>query len=199
MKATNVIAARERANLSRETLAKRIGTTVASIWRVENGKVELTPRWVDKLARAIGCSPNDLLPAASQVYPGLVEVRRYAAGEARVHPMEGVMPPLPVQVTVLSDNLVGVLVRTDDCWPRYDQGDVIFYRPNEDEPASFIGRECVVTTRAGSTFIRRLQAGSKDGLFRLISPRFPDIEEVRVSWAAPICWVKRAEPASAVQ
>jgi phage repressor protein C with HTH and peptisase S24 domain len=55
---------RERRRLSQPKLAASAGTSPAQISKLEKGDRKLTQRWMERLARPLGCNPADLLPVA---------------------------------------------------------------------------------------------------------------------------------------
>lgn len=57
-----VKAARARASLTKEQVAERLGTTPATIWKLEAGELKLTVGMMGRLADVLGCSPSDFLP-----------------------------------------------------------------------------------------------------------------------------------------
>jgi transcriptional regulator with XRE-family HTH domain len=52
---------RERAGLTGEQLAKRVGTSYAQLYRLERGDRPLSTKWMEKFARALGVQPTDLI------------------------------------------------------------------------------------------------------------------------------------------
>lgn len=107
----------------------------------------------------------------------------HAPGE----PMEVFDTALPV-----ADNTIGVIVRGDSMYPRYDDGDVIGYFRDGRDPLDLIGKECIVKLADGRYFVKRLRRGSAQGLFNLESVNAPLIEDVVVEWAAEVHTVIRS-------
>jgi transcriptional regulator with XRE-family HTH domain len=54
---------RHRRELSIEELARRSRTTASQISKLERGERRLTVEWMGRLAKALGCRSEDLLPA----------------------------------------------------------------------------------------------------------------------------------------
>jgi len=54
---------RERQNLTRSALAKKLRITRLQIWRIETGAVKLTVDELPRFARALGVEPSELLAA----------------------------------------------------------------------------------------------------------------------------------------
>lgn len=60
----NVARARKRAGLTQEGLRDLCGIETAEISRIENGRVNVTIRRVERLAGVLGLSPGQLLDGA---------------------------------------------------------------------------------------------------------------------------------------
>ena len=52
---------REEKILSQRELAKMAGISQGTVWRMENGFVEVHPRTIRKLAKALGVDPRELV------------------------------------------------------------------------------------------------------------------------------------------
>lgn len=101
-------------------------------------------------------------------------------------PLEYVEPALKVPA-----GTVCVLVKGDSMYPRYFDGEIIYYRSEPHNPGSVLGRECVVKLADGRMLIKILRKGSAPGLFTLQSWNAPPIEDVVVDYVAPITFVDR--------
>jgi transcriptional regulator with XRE-family HTH domain len=55
---------RDKRGWDQQELAFRVGSTQATISRLEKGRQELTVEWMTRLATALGCNPVDLLETA---------------------------------------------------------------------------------------------------------------------------------------
>jgi ribosome-binding protein aMBF1 (putative translation factor) len=56
---------RQAADMSMEELANKVGTTKATIMKLEKGDMQLTTRWIEKIARGLGRNPIDLISPSS--------------------------------------------------------------------------------------------------------------------------------------
>jgi len=56
-----------------------------------------------------------------------------------------------------------------------------------------IDLDCVIRTADGQHYVKILKRGSRPGRFHLKSynPAEDDIEDVALSWVAPVAWIKR--------
>ncbi len=79
---------RRRNGLSIEELARRSHTTASQISKLERGKRRLTVDWMTRLAKALDCRREDLLPSEAQAparsAPGLPLDRELLRRMARV-------------------------------------------------------------------------------------------------------------------
>ena len=69
----NIRELREERGFSAKKLADRVGTTQATISRLEQGKRKLTVEWMRKIAKVLDCAPTDLIsyhaPDAAKLPP----------------------------------------------------------------------------------------------------------------------------------
>ncbi len=54
--------ARERAFLSKRELAEEAGLDRSTVWRIEDGVIEVYPRTIRKIAKALSVDPASLTP-----------------------------------------------------------------------------------------------------------------------------------------
>lgn len=101
-------------------------------------------------------------------------------------PLEYVEPAFAVPA-----GTVCVQVRGDSMYPRYFDGELIYYRSEPMNPSSAIGRECVVKLADGRMLIKILRKGSAPGVYRLESWNAPTIEDVVVDYVTPVTFVDR--------
>lgn len=95
--------------------------------------------------------------------------------------------PRPPMVT---GRLMALLVVGASMLPKYEDGDVIYVRRDHDGvlPA-YLNRYCAVRTSDGGTFLKILSSGSAAGRYTLRSLNAPDMENVEITWAAPVLFV----------
>lgn len=178
---------REEKGLTIEELAERVGTKYQNIQRIEVGRMPLTEKWMRQIAPHLGVAPGSLLSDDDDSEPTVPIVGYVGAGEViiNVHDPGGglgrVAPPGGDLKTV------AVVVRGESMYPRYLDGELLFFEPNSlGVPGDCIGRDCVVQVRSGPTYIKRLMRGARDGLYRLVSYKAPDIDDVDVLWASRV-------------
>lgn len=84
---------------------------------------------------------------------------------------------------------IGLIVRGDSQYPKYEDGDILIFEDRDVDPLSLIGKDCYVQLEDGRAMVKRLHAGTKPGLFRLRSHNAPDIEDVRIERAYKVAWI----------
>lgn len=61
---------RQLAGLSMQKLADKVGATKGTIQKLESGGMEFTLTWMNRLAKALHCEPQDFLPRSKpKIYP----------------------------------------------------------------------------------------------------------------------------------
>lgn len=101
-------------------------------------------------------------------------------------PLEYLDPPFK-----MPQGTVCVQVRGDSMYPRYFDGELIYYRSEAQNPGALLGRECVVKLSDGRMLVKILRRGSGPGLFTLESWNSQPIEDVVIEYAAPVAFVDR--------
>lgn len=89
-----------------------------------------------------------------------------------------------------SPDCVAYVVRGDSMYPAYMDGDLVYI----DLPAAIetcLNLECVIDHPDGRRLLKVVTRGLKKGSYTLISHNAPPIQEVRLSKAYPVTWVKR--------
>lgn len=93
----------------------------------------------------------------------------------------------------IAGSITAVQVEGDSMLPAYRDQDILFYtRDGADDWTRHVGDECVVQVSDGRVYVKVLRRGARKGTATLSSYNAADIEDVRIDWAAPILWVKRA-------
>lgn len=61
-------------NLTYEQVARRAGYSTVFVWQMAKGKRNIALKHLDRLADAIGCSPEDILPAPSPTSNDILDI-----------------------------------------------------------------------------------------------------------------------------
>lgn len=121
-----------------------------------------------------------------------IPILGYASGGEGWTPCDNLDEEIDVDFT--SKSLISIEIRGDSMAPVYRNGDyLICDRINGAAIHNIVGRDCVVYTHDDQAYIKILNKGSTPTTYNLRSynPTYPDIEDVKVKWAAPILWIKR--------
>ncbi len=189
---------RKRRKLTQEKLSELTGESLSQISRwertdiskpsAERTKQERIPdsAQILKLATTLGIRPRDLFPdqasvpvvgrvGAGQEIFG-IDDHQPGAGFYYVGCPEGLDPEKAVAVEVVGDSMLPI-----------GPGWLVFYtRELSYGPDDVMGELCVIKTRDGQHFIKRLRPGYKPDTFNLISTNAAPLESVALEWAAPI-------------
>jgi transcriptional regulator with XRE-family HTH domain len=175
---------RQAAKLSLERLAEMAEMSVSQLSRIERGQRQPTLDNLRKLAKALRAPISKLarertVHAVGYVGAGaeIIPVDDHAVGAG----MEEVELPPGVP-----DDAVLVIVKGDSMYPRYFDGEYLFYVRDSRPAAELTGRECVVKLADGRMFVKMLRRGARVGLFNLESWNAPLLEDQAVEWAAPV-------------
>ena len=88
----------------------------------------------------------------------------------------------------IAADTVSVVVRGDSMYPRYFDGEQLFYVRDDRPPDELVGKECIVRLTDGRMIVKIVRRGSKQGRFHLESWNAPIMEDQEVEWAAPVKW-----------
>jgi phage repressor protein C with HTH and peptisase S24 domain len=83
-------------------------------------------------------------------------------------------------------NAVAVVVRGNSMFPRYFQGEKLFYVPEPHNADDLIGRECVVKLADGRILVKILRRGTRKRRYNLESWNAPLMEDQEIEWVAPV-------------
>lgn len=183
---------RHAAGLTLQQLAERVGTTAPTVSRLEKGDRELTVSWLRRFSEALGHRPAELLEESPQFSAPVVG---YVGGGDVIYWLSVSGDPGAESLEFANEfvNLIGVRVRGDSMYPVYRDGDLLFCPPRSGvDIAECLGRDCVVQTVSGQSYIKTIRRSLVPGRFRLTSYRIPDIEDVALEWASPVVWTRRS-------
>lgn len=162
----------------------------SQINKLEKGQRELTIAWMKRLARALGCEPQDLVgytvPLVGHVGAG---ARIVNDGDPQLGSAIDVVPNPPLG----GSGLIALRVTGDSMYPRYDDGDLIYARREHNSiDKDCLQRECIVKLRNGEIYLKKLHKGPQPGRYILRAHNAPDIEDAEIDWALPVLWHKPA-------
>ena len=172
-----------RANIDLEALYKQLRS-------VKQPRGEILKR----IAGALGTTEQWLRTGEGPAITEIPVEGYVSAGEAYVPfgDQGGVMGTVSLD---FGNQPIAAEVRGVSMIPVYKAGDRLVgdKQSTATEIAQCVNRDCIVMTAQAEGYIKRLLRGSRPGLYTLRSHNadFPDIENVAVSWVAPITWVRR--------
>lgn len=183
---------RTSAGLSLEALAKRIGTTRATVMKLEKGDMQLTTTWMSRIAQGLHCRQQALLEVDDQgeVYI----VGEVGAGEevllfddANMRDFEAVECPPGCDPS----RIAALRVRGTSMMPAMQNGWIIYYDISKsNDVESCINKLSIVQLFDGRMLVKTVRLGSKDGRFHLISHNADIMPDVRLRWCSRVLFIK---------
>jgi transcriptional regulator with XRE-family HTH domain len=181
---------------SQRELSRRAGVDEQKVYKYLQGKVD-NPRGdtLLRLSDSLGVTEAWLRFGVGPAVVQIPVVGRVAAGESFL-PFDD--SPLgsgyeEIEFTLDDADPIAIEVRGESMLPVYRPGDYLLCsRRRGDEIQRCLNKDCVVKTDQGEGYVKKLLSGPTPGTFTLMSYNAAPIEGVRLLWAAPIIWVKRA-------
>lgn len=181
----NIRVAREAKGLTQKKLAELVGCKQADIHRIESGLVNNSKYLAKTLAILHLNEPSTIVvPIVGYVSAGS-EIHCFPIDD---HAKGSGIEEIPAPPGML--NGIAVIVRGDSMAPKYDDGEVLFVEKTVYDIASLIGEHCYIQLPDGRCYVKKLQYGSRPGLYTLISYNAPPIIDVPVERAYPIAYTK---------
>lgn len=147
-------------------------------------------RIADQYAKGYRVSKGWLLTGEGDVgVKTILPVVGYVGAGAKIEPFDGdsgseMLEEVEVDFP-MPDGTAAAIVRGDSMLPVFEDGDLIGYHRDSQDPNSLIGRTCIVKVTDGPIYIKTLRRGRDKGLFTLSSFNSSEIEDVAIDWAAP--------------
>jgi len=175
--------------LTQTELAQRLGTTAATISRLETEGIKISVDWLAPLADIFQVQLTDLIDEPS---PERIEMLGQISADGKVTAPSkvdnvGFLLRVPANRPVAAQVVVDVGI--------YRVGELLIAdRLAEDDVNQAFDRDCLVGLRGGKIYLHRLIQGPKNGArFGLVSldPGFETKFVSQVSWCAPIVMAVR--------
>lgn len=175
--------ARRARQITQVQLATLAGCNQADIYRIESGEVE-NSKYLQKILRILHIDETPTLSVPIVGYVGAgAEV--YAIDDHVKGDGLEIIPAPPGMV-----NGIALIVRGDSMSPKWEDGEVLFIEKTVYSIDGLIGESCYVQTADGRTYVKKLQYGSRPGLYTLVSYNAPPIIDVAIERAYPIAYTK---------
>lgn len=184
---------REQMGISQADLGAKLRPKAGQqqIAKLEKGERELTVAWMRKLAPVLGVQVRDFLD--NEARPTVPLVGMVLAGGDQIEFLDDGGELDRVEAPPGAHDGFAVGVRGNSMAPRFFEGETVFYsRRRGLDPAGFLNRDCVVRLADGRTLLKRVEPGSRRGLYTLRSynPAVQSIPDAKCVWIAPVVWVK---------
>lgn len=174
-------AEREKRGWSTYDLSRASGVPQSTVHRIETEDASVS-KHIPALLEVLNLKENTL--------PRAIPLVGHVGAGAEIFPMDhlGYVEAPP---GIAGPTTVAVKVKGDSMRPAYRDGDLIYYDDHL-PPEGLVGREVVVELEDGRCLVKELFAGSKPGLWTLLSHNAAPMTDVRIKWAARIKWVQKA-------
>jgi phage repressor protein C with HTH and peptisase S24 domain len=196
--------ARKWTQLELAALVKKAGFESMSqggIAQIER-RGDTQPKCIVQLAAVFGVTAKWLQTGKGEKHPPKlilpqpgpqVPIRSYVGAGEQVIPIEedSLIDFVPAPPGM--EQAEATLVRGRSMVPLYHDGDVLFHRRLELDPARLRDEVVVAQVRDGRRYVKLLRPGSRKGLFTLVSinPDHKPIRDQALAWVAPIEWVRK--------
>ena len=175
--------AREALGIKQAQLAEIVGCSQADIHRVETGQVK-NSKYLTAILRALHLDQpvTSTIPVVGYIGAGaeVLAIDDHVKGDGFEQ-----IPCPPGMV-----NGIALIVRGDSMSPKYDDGEVIYIEKTVYSIDGMIGDHCYIQLPDGRCYLKKLQYGSRPGLYTLLSYNAPPIIDVPIERAYPIAFTK---------
>jgi transcriptional regulator with XRE-family HTH domain len=166
--------------LSQSDLARLIGRHQTVVGPYERNEYAPPGEIVERLASALGTSPEYLLFGREPRRSMIEVVGRVAA--AGLVAMEDTLLPVGLQ----DGRLVALRIEDECMAPTFRPGQLILIGMTQHEPSSCLGRDSLAELEDGRQLLRRLLPAASPGRFDLAAYNAPIINAVSVRAARPV-------------
>jgi transcriptional regulator with XRE-family HTH domain len=176
---------RTRRGLTQGDLARRLGTTAATISRLETADMTVSTDWLEKFASALDVAVSDLIATPDE---GAVLLAGLLA------PDGGVSPPAPGETSLTLDVAVRepVALRIAGTFGPYLSGDLLVGSKHAaGEAAQFAGRDCILSAGGTVRFGKLVSIGKEDSLVLVPIAGAEAVRLDGIDWLAPVALMIR--------
>lgn len=183
---------RKARGMTQTKLAESLGTTAATVSRLETADMTVSTGWLERLAEALDVGVTDLLGAGPESLVCRAEVRRSGAVAALAE-------AVPLSPALAEGAREPVALRVAEEIGPYMAGDMLITdRVSVEDAAPFLGRDCIVANVENERVFGRL--ASLDGRVCLVVPPEAGAAALKLTgadWVAPvIAQIRRFPPVS---
>lgn len=174
-------------------LARRLDSTYDALYKQLRDVHQPRGDVLKRMAAVFGVTEHWLRTGEGLAIAAIPVGGYMSAGDAYIPTGEGTLGSVELDFGLQP---VAAEVRGTSMLPVYKAGDRLIgdRQSTPTEIAQCVNRDCIIVTAQGEGYVKRLIRGPRPGLYTLRSHNadYPDIENVAVSWVAPITWVRRA-------
>lgn len=175
--------AREALDMTQKDLAEMAGCKQTDVYRIETGQVSHS-KYLAPILKILQLTEDThaVVPLVGYVGAGseVFAIDDHEKGDG--------LEMIPAPPGML--NGIALIVRGTSMTPKYDDGEVIFIEKTIYSVESMIGENCYIQLPDGRAYLKKLQYGSRPGLYTLISYNAPPIIDVPIERAYPIAFTK---------
>ena len=164
--------------LTQSELAAKVGTTAATVSRLEKDEMTLSTEWLDRFAHALGVHPSELIelrerPAIQML--GKAGRNGRVSGGADDH----------VTIEMPTNDAVAIEIAAQQgCYAAGER--VIGERLRGASMTNGIGRDCIVALKDGAVMLARVAGTGPRFTLVPAEPRSTILYEQEVEWIAPL-------------
>lgn len=174
-----------------KSLSLAAGLSETYVRSILNRGREPSVQNLSRIAKELNCTPAYLLGDDAPLAPTIPIIGYASAGEGWV-PYDTMDDELDIDMS--SKSLISIAIKGDSMNPVYRNGDyLVCDRIDGANIHNIVGRDCIVYTADDEAYVKILNRGPSPTTYNLRSynPTYPDIENVKIKWAAPVVWIKR--------
>ena len=193
---------RKSLKLTQQAVAEAIGTTKATIMKLEKGDMQLTESWMRRLAGPLKCRPEDLI---AERIPDDVPLIGEISMQGNVSLFKDIPP---AGMSEPSDFLKGLelverppeigaekvralRVIDDALYPVVSSGSILYFsEPTTGGFADFDKKLVVCALTGQGVLVRRLEVSDEFNRYNLFAPNAEPLTNVELQWVAKISFMR---------
>lgn len=176
---------REARGLTQADVAEAVGMTALQGHRWEHDQAVPRAAVIDRIASFFEVAPEWLQYGVGGGPTFAAVLGMVGAGQAIVPFDDGPFDQIEVPFGA-PPGVIALIVRGDSMQPELSEGDFVLYRGVPQDPATLIGRRCVVRLEDGRVLVKRLRRGAALDTYDLESTNAAPIEGQRLVWCARV-------------
>jgi transcriptional regulator with XRE-family HTH domain len=169
---------RVRRGLTQAELAERVGTTAATVSRLETNTMTVSTDWLERFAAVLGVHPAELIER-----PNAPAIRLLGRADRTGR----ILPGAPQELTLEAPAGDPVAIELADAQGPYAAGErLIGERLTGASILNGVGRDCIVAARDGQLMLARVVGAPPRTSLVPLAAGAPILYDMDVEWLAPI-------------